>query len=109
MKRHTSGLFLTLSLFKYQTTFFYHPNTIPLSGTSSKQPETQSRESLTIRSDPSSLDPERQTGPKPPPLVHHSGPYQTAAWIQSGGTAAAHLTPGMTLQRQGAIHHIRVN
>lgn len=90
-------------------TLFPHSNTLPLCETSSTLPETQSRGSQTTRCDPSSQDPWLRTGPGLPPLAHQSGPYQTAAWKQSGGTAAAHLTPGMTLQQQGTIHRIRPN
>lgn len=103
--QHMSWLsFLFLSCY-----LFLHSNTLPLCETSSTLPETQSRGSLTIQCDPSSQDPVLQTGPGLPPLAHQTGPYQTAAWMQSGGTAAAHLTPGMTLQRQGTIHHIIPN
>lgn len=88
---------------------FPHSYTLPLCETSSTRPETHSRGSLTIQCDPSSQDPAPQTGPGLPPLAHQSGPYQTAAWMQSGGTAATHQTPGMTLQWQRTIHHIRPN
>lgn len=84
-------------------------NTSPHSETSSEQSETQSRGSRTTRCDPSSQDPEQQTEPRPPPPAHPSGPYQTAAWKRSDDTEAARLTPGMILQRQGTILHIRSN
>lgn len=85
-----------LAAFEYFN-LFTHSSTLPQCGTSSALPETQSRGSLTIQCGPSSQDPGLQTGTRFPPLAHQSGPYQIAAWIQSGGTAAAHLTPGMTL------------
>lgn len=81
----------------------------PLCETSSALPETRGTGSLATRCDLSSQDPVLQTGPEPPPPVRQSGPYQTAAWMQSGGTAAAHLTQGMTLEQQGTIHRIKPN
>lgn len=72
--------------------------TLPLCETFSALPETQSRGNPTIQSDPSCQGLKPQTGPELPLPVHQSDLYRTAAWRQSGDTAAAHLRQGTTLQ-----------
>lgn len=80
--------------------------TLPLCEAFSALPETRSRGNPTIQSDPSSQGPKPQTGPELPLPVHQSGLCQTAAWRQSGGTAAARLTRETTLQgRVNVVRH----